>query len=156
MKIIIDNPDKIKDDEVSMKETIIKIVLVNNNKEIIMDNNHNTYYFINGYLKHNESINEAIKRILNNRFGLNIKNDYDPFLAYKKYNLDYPLFNDKSLYITYFFLIKADIIENENIALIPINNIIEILNDNMYDNPRNRHETMQNIEAIQSLLKEEK
>ena len=138
MKEIIVNDDNIKDEDVTNKVIIYNLLIINSNNKIIMNKHHNTYYFIHEY--DDESIID--------KYNIDI-NEYKPFLVRKKYILDYPLFDDKTLYENIYYKINMDLdIDEEYIALDKIKDIIE---ENRYDNPRNQDVTNEILEVLEYL-----
>ena len=138
MKEIIVNDDNIKDEDVTNKVIIYNLLIINSNNKIVMNKHHNTYYFIHEY--DDESIID--------KYNIDI-NEYKPFLVRKKYILDYPLFDDKTLYENIYYKINMDLdIDEEYIALDKIKDIIE---ENRYDNPRNQDVTNEILEVLEYL-----
>lgn len=127
--IVINKKPNIDENNITFCKKEYKRIVIDN-ESIYLINNHNTLEFL--------------------------PSDYDdnPILVVNKYYKDYPLIGDQSIYQT-FYSIKNTIDSNQNdIVKIPLNKIIDYLEENMYDNPRNNEITKEMIKIIKKLKKE--
>ena len=130
IKEIIINPSNIIDNEITDRKEINNYIFKYNNK-ILLKKHHNSYYFI-----HDEDLNMSYKKEL-----FVIKNEYDE---------DYPFVGDKCLTKKYFYLIEGDV-NIENTEWIELNELIQKLDAQRYNNPRVQSITDEIIEIISYL-----
>ena len=131
MKEIIINEDNIEDSEVTDTNIIENCVFINDNK-VLLKSHHNSYYFI-----HKDELNKSY--------------EVEPFLVKKIYEEDYPFIGDNTLLIKNFYLIKEKIDIKDSIWIC-LNDVITLLKEKMYDNPRVQDVTKEIIEVIEYLL----
>ena len=131
MKEIIINEDNIEDSEVTDTNIIENCVFINDNK-VLLKNHHNSYYFV-----HKDELNKSY--------------EVEPFLVKKIYEEDYPFIGDNTLLIKNFYLIKEKIDIKDSIWIC-LNDVITLLKEKMYDNPRVQDVTKEIIEVIEYLL----
>lgn len=109
MKVIINNPDNLKDEE--MTEFILRArgVIINSNNEILLGYLNNTYQFPGGHVEEGETISEGLIREIMEETGIEIeKKEYEPFFQVKYYKKNH---NDSGLnrYVEFnYFLIETD------------------------------------------------
>ncbi len=124
--------------DISLATNIIDIVYVlvfKSYNEIFLKLNYGTYEFVTLY------------------------NDFDDVLKYgkeivtiMKYEKDYPTFDDKTVYRKHYVIDKNyNNYKNDNLELVLVNDLKEILEKNMFDNPRNRDKTKEMLEVIEYL-----
>lgn len=130
MQEIIINPSNVIDNEITDRKEINNYIFKCNNK-ILLKKHHNSYYFI-----HDEDLNRSYKKEL-----FVIKNEYDE---------DYPFVGDKCLTKKYFYLIEGDV-NIENTEWIELNELIQKLDAQRYNNPRVQSITDEIIEIISYL-----
>lgn len=130
MQEIIINPSNIIDNEITDRKEINNYIFKCNNK-ILLKKHHNSYYYI-----HDEDLNRSYKKEL-----FVIKNEYDE---------DYPFVGDKCLTKKYFYLIEGDV-NIENTEWIELNELIQKLDAQRYNNPRVQSITDEIIEIISYL-----
>ena len=135
MKEIIVNSDNIKDKDINNRIKIINLLFINSKNELLLKKHHSTYYFLHEY----------DEKSIKDKYGIDI-DEYKPFLVRKKYILDYPLFDDKTLYESIYYKINMDLdIYEEYIHLDKVKDIVE---ENRYDNPRNQDITDEILEVL--------
>lgn len=155
---IVNNKDNIIDSELTNKNGRINVIAINENNEVVLIKNHNTYYFLSEYIE--EELNQALTKCLD-EIKYHIDCNYEPVLLQKEYILDYPLIGDKTLNYTYYYIVnigsfKIDDSNNTNkfsINLIPLKSLANVLEDNMFDNPRNRAITENMLNIVKILFK---
>ena len=130
MQEIIINPSNIIDNEITDRKEINNYIFKYNNK-ILLKKHHNSYYFI-----HDEDLKRSYKKEL-----FVIKNEYDE---------DYPFVGDKCLTKKCFYLIEGDV-NIENTEWIELNELIQKLDAQRYNNPRVQSITDEIIEIISYL-----
>lgn len=130
MQEIIINPSNVIDNEITDRKEINNYIFKCNNK-ILLKKHHNSYYFI-----HDEDLNRSYKKEL-----FVIKNEYDE---------DYPFVGDKCLTKKCFYLIEGDV-NIENTEWIELNELIQKLDAQRYNNPRVQSITDEIIEIISYL-----
>ena len=130
MQEIIINPSNVIDNEITDRKEINNYIFKCNNK-ILLKKHHNSYYFI-----HDEDLNMSYKKEL-----FVIKNEYDE---------DYPFVGDKCLTKKCFYLIEGDV-NIENTEWIELNELIQKLDAQRYNNPRVQSITDEIIEIISYL-----
>lgn len=130
MKEIIINPDNIKDESVIDRRTINNYIFMYDNK-VLLKTHHNSYYFI-----HDEDLSGDFNKEL--------------IVTKRIYEKDYPFIGDKCLTKKYFYLIEKDV-NIENTEWIELNELIQKLDAQRYNNPRVQNITDEIIEIISYL-----
>ena len=107
MKEIVINKGKLKDDELTEVLEKSRIVLRNDNDEIVMTRFKRVYFLPGGKIEEGETPVDTIKRELYEETNINILlDDIEPFVVVKNYLRDYEI-DDGSivnrLVITYYF-----------------------------------------------------
>lgn len=120
------------DDEASVIEEKVYVLVVDTYKEIYLNLNYGTYDFVKG----DKSIFEELK----------------PFAIVNNYVEDHPFIGEKMIYRNYYVVDSCKInYDLDNLKVIPFVKLKETIQNNMYDNPRNRERT-EEILAIIDLL----
>ena len=130
MKELIYNPDNILDKDITDNKIINNYIFINDNK-VLLKKHHNSYYFLHDV----------------------IDEDYDSklFLIKKIYVLDYPFIGDKCLTVKNYYLINGNI-NVDSAEWINMDDIINLLESQKYNNPRVQDVTNEIIEVLNYLI----
>jgi hypothetical protein len=145
MKVIVIDIDHIKQQRINTQIKRINFLPITENNEIFLLNQYNTYKFISSYFLNDENLEATFNNKVKELFKEEITYK-EPFLTKKEYIKDYPLPNDNTLYIDYYFVIKINSCSFG--SSFSLNKIINILEDSEYNNP---HESQKQIELINIL-----
>ncbi len=127
-KEIIINPETIKDENITEKVVKNKYLLVKNNK-IFLKKHHNTYFLLD---ENNCNSNDNL------------------LIVKKEYVSDYPFIGENTLYITNYYVV-SDCLVNDG-EWISLDEVLDVLENSKYDNPRNQEVTNEIIKIIEILL----
>lgn len=120
------------DDEASVIEEKIYVLVVDTYKKIYLNLNYGTYDFVKG----DKSIFEELK----------------PFAIVNNYVEDHPLIGEKMIYRNYYVIDSCKINYDLNkLTEVLFVDLKELIQNNMYDNPRNRERTEEILEVINLL-----
>lgn len=91
MKEIIYNNDNINLRDVTSKSVRIKVLLINNGK-LVIGNEDGCFMFIGGHQEDNEELVDTLKREVKEETGIELENEVinNPFLKIIYLNKDYP------------------------------------------------------------------
>lgn len=168
MKEIINNYDNLKAEEINRVVKRAKIVLINDNDEILICNSKNNYFLLGGHVEGNESDIVCLTRELEEEAGINIElSNMNPFMSIKYFNRDYPSVGVNSASIANYYYLKTDVEPkldktdlteeekngNFRIEKIHISKIIEVLTNSL-DNATRRIVVEDTIEALNEFIKE--
>ena len=120
------------DDEASVIEEKVYVLVVDTYKKIYLNLNYGTYDFVKG----DKSIFEELK----------------PFAIVNNYVEDHPLIGEKMIYRNYYVIDSCKINYDLNkLTEVLFVDLKELIQNNMYDNPRNRERTDEILEVINLL-----
>lgn len=148
LKEIVVNKDKIRDGNIDYKVGKIKVIIVSNNKEIVLLKRYNTYELISEYI--NDEDGEMVLKALLDKMEVKYAKEIKPFLLKKEYITDYPTIGSNALYYTYYYKIDSDVLvfNDNSLEKIPLENVREELDANKYINPKRQ----ENINEIMEVL----
>ncbi len=167
MKEVLYNYDNLKDEEIT--ETVIRTkALIINNENIYIGNESSVFQFPGGHLEENESFEECLKREIMEESGIEIDNDEikGPFLKVSYKNRDWPEKGKNRRAEIYYYVIKTDktpnldkvnYTENEKagnfkIEEFPLDKVIDIIKENIPNNPKNKSISRDMIIAVEEYL----
>lgn len=152
LKEIVVNKDKIRDENIDYKVGKIKVIIVSNNKEIVLLKRYNTYELISEYI--NDEDGEMVLKALLDKMEVKYAKEIKPFLLKKEYITDYPTIGSNALYYTYYYKIDSDVLvfNDNSLEKIPLENVREELDANKYINPK-RQENINEIMEVLSYIK---
>lgn len=132
MKEIIYNNDNINLSDVTSISVRIKVLLINNGK-LLIGNEDGCYMFIGGHKEDNEKLIDTLKREVKEETGIELDNDVinDPFLKIIYLNKDYPNKGENRESDIYYYAvetIKLPNLENVNYTESEINKHFELIN----------------------------
>ena len=153
MKEIIYNYDYLKNEDIT--EVVIRTkALIINNGNIILGNEDNIYQFPGGHLEENETFTECLKREVLEETGIEIDDSEikRPFMKVTYLNKDWPEIGKNRKAEIYYYLIetsknpdmnKVKYTEHEKegnfkIESIPLNESINVIENNIPKNEKNK------------------
>ena len=152
MKEIIYNNDNLELSDVTSISVRIKVLLINNNK-LIIGNEEDCYMFIGGHKEDNEDLIDTLKREVEEETGIKLDEEIitKPFLKIMYLNKDYPEIGENRESDIYYYAVKTNKLpdlenvnytENElkkNFELINIDldNAIKIIKENIPNHKKN-------------------
>lgn len=119
MKEIIYNEDNLKEEDINNYIDRAKMIVENDNNELLFASTENNYYLIGGHVEKNESFDECVVREIKEESGVDIPLEKrTPFFSIKYYCKDYPENGLNTRYITNYYSIKYNLIPDlENTKL---------------------------------------
>ena len=132
MKEIIYNYDNIKLSDVTSKSVRIKVLLINNGK-LLIGNEDGCFMFIGGHQEDNEKLIDTLKREVKEETGIELDSEVinAPFLKIIYLNKDYPNKGENRESDIYYYAvetIKLPNLENVNYTESEINKHFELIN----------------------------
>lgn len=129
---VINKGEIFNDNEATTIMERVYILVIDSYKKIYLKLNYGTYEFVKG----DKSIFEEL----------------EPFLVINNYVVDHPFIGEKMIYRNYYVIDsnKAEY-DIENLEEIDFVNLKKVLENNMYDNPRNNERTKEILEVINLL-----
>ena len=132
MKEIIYNNDNINLSDVTSISVRIKVLLINNGK-LLIGNEDGCYMFIGGHKEDNEKLIDTLKREVKEETGIELDNDVinDPFLKIIYLNKGYPNKGENRESDIYYYAVetnKLPDLENVNYTESEINKHFELIN----------------------------
>ena len=132
MKEIIYNNDNINLSDVTSISVRIKVLLINNGK-LLIGNEDGCFMFIGGHKEDNEKLIDTLKREVKEETGIELDNEVinDPFLKIIYLNKDYPNKGENRESDIYYYAVetnKLPDLENVNYTEIEINKHFELIN----------------------------
>lgn len=168
MKEIIYNDDNLLESDITEVVVRTKALIINDNN-IYLGYADNIYQFPGGHLEANETINECLKREIEEETGIKLYDSEieEPFLKIIYMNKDYPEINKNRKSEIYYYVVKTNKLvnlsnvnytENElknnfRIEIIPIDSAISIIKNNIFRNEKNKIISRDMIIAIDEYLK---
>ncbi len=171
MKEILYNYDNLLKEEINETIIRIKVLLINDQNEIMLGYCDNIYQFPGGHLEDGESFITCIKREVLEETGIELDveldNEIKPFFKLSYFNRDYPSKGTNRSSEVYYYYLKTDkkpdlskvnYTENEKkgnfeVKKINMNSIEKILIDNIPGNSKNKIIVPEMIEAIKEFIK---
>lgn len=165
MEKIIINDNNLKDEEINEIVKRVKVILINDNNEVLMGYSNNEYQLPGGHVEDNESLIEALNREIKEETGikLNIKK-LNPIIVSNGYYKDWPTVGNNRKVEIYYYEIKTnkkpnlnntkytinEIKGNYKLEYIPFDNIENVLieNNKIYEDKHGITKEMINIFKI--------
>ena len=168
IKEIIYNNDNLTDKDIT--EIVIRTkALIINNDNILLANEDNKYHFPGGHLEENETLKECLKREILEETGISIEDNEinEPFMKVTFMNKDWPEIGKNRKAEIYYYAIesnktpdisKTKYTDNEKIKkfridIVPLNESIKVIEDNIPNNEMNKVIAPDMIMAIEEYLK---
>ena len=131
MKEIIYNNDNINLRDVTSKSVRIKVLLINNGK-LVIGNEDGCFMFIGGHQEDNEKLIDTLKREVKEETGIELENEVinNPFLKIIYLNKDYPNKGENRESDIYYYAVetkKLPDLENVNYTESEINKHFELI-----------------------------
>lgn len=168
MKELIYNNDNLFDSEINEIVIRMKVLLIRNNN-MILGYERGIYQFPGGHLEENESFNDCIKREIMEETGIEILDEDigEPIYKIVSLNRNHPDIGRNRRSEIYYYVINTnkDIdLEKTNytkdeldgdfkVKEIPLNRVIEELEDNIINNEKNKVITPDMIRVIREYMK---
>ena len=108
MNKIIINDNNLKDEEIDMKVTRVKGLIINSKDKILLAHNNNTYQFPGGHVKEDETNDDCIIREIKEETGIDVSITKPPFLEIVTYDYDYFGRGKKVLNTIYYYIFNTD------------------------------------------------
>lgn len=129
---VINKGEIFDDNEATTIMERVYILVIDSYKKIYLKLNYGTYEFVKG----DKSIFEEL----------------EPFLVINDYVVDHPFIGEKMIYRNYYVIdSNKAAYDIENLEEIDFVNLKKVLENNMYDNPRNNERTKEMIEVVEQL-----
>lgn len=129
---VINKGEVFPQDEATTIMEKVYILVVDSYKKIYLRLNYGTYEFVKG--------------------DKSILDELEPFVLVNNYVLDHPFIGEKMIYKNYYVIDSCtdnyDISKLKEVFFV---NLKELIQNNMYDNPRNRERTEEILEVINLL-----
>lgn len=129
---VINKGEVFPQDEATTIMEKVYILVVDSYKKIYLRLNYGTYEFVKG--------------------DKSILDELEPFVLVNNYVLDHPFIGEKMIYKNYYVIDSCtdnyDISKLKEVSFV---NLKELIQNNMYDNPRNRERTEEILEVINLL-----
>lgn len=168
MKELIYNNDNLFDSEINETVIRMKVLLIRNNN-MILGYERGIYQFPGGHLEENESFNDCIKREIMEETGIEIldKDIGEPIYKIVSLNRNHPDIGRNRRSEIYYYVINTnkdidlektnytkDELEGDfKVKEIPLNRVIEELEDNIINNEKNNVITPDMIRVIREYMK---
>lgn len=168
MKELIYNNDNLFDSEVNEIVIRMKVLLIRNNN-MILGYERGIYQFPGGHLEENESFNDCIKREIMEETGIEIldKDIGEPIYKIVSLNRNHPDIGRNRRSEIYYYVIntnkdidlsktnytKDELEGNFKVKEIPLNRVIEELEDNIINNEKNKVITPDMIRVIREYMR---
>lgn len=112
MKKVIINDYFLKKEDLDFTVIRVKALIINSKGEVLIAHNNNTYQFIGGHLKENESLEECLKREIKEETGISLNITTPPFMQITTFDNDYFSTGKKVENKIYYYRIKTDELPN--------------------------------------------
>lgn len=89
MKMIFINDNNLEIDDLDYEVIRVKGVIINNNNEVLVAHNNNTYQLIGGHVEDGEDMEEALLREVKEETGINVDSVSGPFMQIMTYAKNY-------------------------------------------------------------------
>ncbi len=168
MKEVIYNKQKLTDKDIDETVTRLKALIINSKNEILLGYAHKTYQFPGGHLEKNETLEEGLKREVQEETGIIIKEEnLKPFEKITYYTSNYRNTGLNRKNEIYYYVIKTDEKVNINnmsldewekegnytIKQIPLNKIEKVLKNSIKDNSINEIIVEEMLEVLNEYKK---
>lgn len=165
MKIVVHNDDNLKENDINERIYRARGVIINSRDEILLGYCKGTYQFPGGYLEEGETIEECLKREVQEETGLVINsNNLKPFYAIKYYSKDWPEVGiNRYTEFNYFLILtdekpnmdntNLDIVEQEfnyELRYIKLSELKSVLNNSMAENKKNKKVYSEMLDVIKT------
>lgn len=152
MKEVIYNKERLTDNDIDETVTRLKALIINSKNEILLGYAHKTYQFPGGHLEKNETLEEGLKREIQEETGIIIKDkNIKPFEKITYYTSNYRNTGLNRKNEIYYYIIKTDEEVNTNnmnldewekegnyvVKKIPLDKIEKVLKNSIKDNSIN-------------------
>ena len=167
MKIITYNEDNIKENDIDEVVTRVKALIINDDS-IYIGNERNIYQFPGGHLEDNESLEECLKREVLEEAGIVLDNSEisKPFLKIEHIHKKYRFTGNNRKNILYYYVINTDkkpdinktnltqdeLLGNFRLEKIPLDQVIQKIEENIPNNKMNELISPDMIIAINEYL----
>ena len=153
MKVIIHNDDNLTEKDINEKIYRSRGVIINSKNEVLLGYCKKTYQFPGGYLEEGETIEECLKREVQEETGIVISDkNLKPFYIIKYYSKDWPKKGTNRYTEFNYFLINTDekpdmentnfdIVEQEynfELRFVKLSELEKVLNKSVKDNSKNK------------------
>ena len=171
MKEIIYNYDYLSNNDITELVIRMKGLIINSNN-IFLGNENNIYQFPGGHLESNETFEECLKREILEETGIELEDNEikRPFMKVTHINKNWPKIGNNRKTEIYYYVIETDkkpnlnkvnYTENEKlgnfkIEIIPIDESINIIENNISNNEKNKVIAPDMIMAIKEYLYQKK
>ena len=108
MKEIIINDNNLRDEDIELKVTRVKGLMINSRGKILLAHNNNTYQFPGGHTEEGENIDDCIIREIREETGIDLEVTEKPFLCISTYDNDYFGTGKKVLNSIYYYRFFTD------------------------------------------------
>ena len=108
MKEFVINDDNLTEEDIEMRVTRVKALILNSSGKILLAFNNNTYQFPGGHVNENEEIDECIKREIREEVGIDVEVN-EPFLSIETYDNNYFNTGKKVLNTIYYYRVFTDL-----------------------------------------------
>ncbi|MBQ7140291.1 MAG: NUDIX hydrolase [Bacilli bacterium] len=109
MERILYNEDNLTKDDITEEVGRIKVLLFNDNNEILVAYCNNIYQYIGGHLEDNEDLITCLNREVEEETGIKLNiSELDPFLITEMYSKDWPKKNANRNSIIRYYAIKTN------------------------------------------------
>ena len=167
MKEIIYNYDNLEEKDIT--ETVVRTkALIINNNQLLLGNENQIYQFPGGHLEENETLEDCLKREVREETGIEIEDREinSPFMKVTFLNKDWPSEGKNRKAEIYYFVIQTDKSPNLDkvqytkheqegnfkIESIPLTSAIEVIQNNIPNNEKNKVIAPDMIQAIEEYL----
>lgn len=129
---VINKGEIFNDNEATTIMERVYVLVIDSYKKIYLKLNYGTYEFVKG----DKSIFEEL----------------EPFLVINNYVVDHPFIGEKMIYRNYYVIdSNKAAYDIKNLEEIDFVNLKKVLENNMYDNPRNNERTKEMVEVVEQL-----
>ena len=167
MKGIIYNRHNLKEEDITETVVRIKVLLINGNN-IILGYSDNVYQFPGGHLEKGESFDDCLKREILEETGIEITDEEidKPIMKLTHMNKDWPDVGKNRKSEIYYYVVKTSKTPNLNktnytdeeklgnfkLELIPIDEVIDVIKNNIPNNEKNKIIVEEMIQPINEYL----
>lgn len=89
MKHVFINDNNLSEDELDYEVIRVKGIILNNQNEVLLAHNNNTFQFIGGHLEENEDMESALLREIVEETGITVSDISGPFMLVDAYYKNY-------------------------------------------------------------------
>ena len=175
MKTIINNPNKINENEIDITTNKVRALIIDSSNKILVIKYADIFMLPGGKVDKDEEYEKALIREINEELGIdfNIK-ELIPFIQFENYLKDYPIVNTNTkankLNRTNYYIIKTDKkIDNSKLKLterekqndfsviqLELNELLDIVTNHISSNPRNLPFKTELIKVLKEYANKEK